>query len=367
MQPRPRHTHVDAIKFIGSQLIVLHHLSVYGPLSEAVAGIAPGLVNWFFEYARMAVQMFLVLGGYLAVQHLAPAASAQISLRMALLRRFQRLVLPFFVTLLIAVASAALARHWMSADFLPAAPTWGQAVAHALLLQDVLNVEALSAGVWYVAIDFQLFVLLALLMRLGYRAGPRLRMTQVLVLGLMLASLFVFNRQPDLDHLALYFFGAYGMGAAACWAGRSRQPALGLMLLATVGVLALVLEFRTRIALALCVALLLGLMQWQRRSQTPVQHPLPDRLRRVASQLGKISYALFLLHFPVLMLGNALYVKLGLSSARVAALFMLGCWIASLLLAYAFERWVEAPLARWGFPGRSGSTSAAASRPVQST
>lgn len=367
MQQLHRQTHIDALKIVGSQLIVLHHLSAYGPLASAMSGFAPGPMSWLFDYARMAVQMFLVLGGYLAVQHLAPAASAQMSLRVALLRRYQRLVLPFLVAILLAVASAALARHWMNEDFVPAAPTWGQALVHALLLQDVLGTQALSAGAWYVAIDFQLFVLLALLMRLGYRFNPRLRLTQALVLGLMLVSLFFFNRHPDWDPWALYFFGAYGMGAAACWAGRSRHPALGLALLAMVGLLALILEFRHRIALALCVALLLGLVQWQRRSHMPAQHPLPQGLRRAAGQLGQISYALFLVHFPVLMLGNALYVKLGLSSASEAALFMLGCWTASLLLAYAFERWIEAPLARWGLPSRSGSTSAAASRPVQST
>ena len=349
MQHLHRQIHIDVLKIVGSQLIVLHHLSAYGPLASAMSDFAPGPMSWLFDYARMAVQMFLVLGGYLAVQHLAPAASAQMSLSIALLRRYQRLVLPFLVALLLAGASAALARHWMNEDFVPAAPTWGQALIHALLLQDVLGTQALSAGAWYVAIDFQLFVLLALLMRLGYRAGPRQRLTQALVLGLMLASLFFFNRRPDWDPWALYFFGAYGMGAAACWAGRSRHPALGLALLAAVGVLALVLEYRTRIALALAVALLLGLMQWQRRGRAPAQHPLPESLRRATSQLGQISYALFLLHFPVLMLGNALYVKLGLTSAMATTLFMLGCWSVSLLLAYAFERRVEAPLAHLRF------------------
>ena len=107
-----RQTYIDALKLIGAQLVVLHHFAAYGPLAEAVSRVAPGLIAWLYDYARLAVQVFLVLGGYLAVQSLTPTArhGAALVLR-TLLRRYQRLVLPFCVTLLLAVASAALARH----------------------------------------------------------------------------------------------------------------------------------------------------------------------------------------------------------------------------------------------------------------
>ncbi|MGZ8261721.1 MAG: acyltransferase family protein, partial [Methylotenera sp.] len=57
---------IDAFKAIASQLIVLHHLAAYGPLSDAVQQAAPGLISWLYDYARMAVQVFFVIGGYLA-------------------------------------------------------------------------------------------------------------------------------------------------------------------------------------------------------------------------------------------------------------------------------------------------------------
>lgn len=338
---RARQTHLDALKVAASQLIVLHHLSAYGPVAEAASTAAPSLMTWLFEYARMAVQVFLVLGGYLAVQSLLPVARPQASLPRTLLRRYQRLMPPFLVALLLAVASAALARQWMSADFIPAAPSWGQALAHLLLLHGVLGVDSLSAGVWYVAIDFQLFVLLALLLRLGYQASHVMRLAQVLVLVLTLTSLFFFNRHEALDNWALYFFGAYGLGAAACWAGRARHPAVLLALLAGVGLLALAFDFRLRIALALAVALLLGVMQ----SQQAAALERPSPLARPVHWLGKSSYALFLVHFPVLMLGNALFVKLHLSGPQAGVAMLLVCWATSMLAAQLFERWVEAPLA----------------------
>lgn len=363
-----RQWHLDAFKILGAQLIVLHHLSAYGPLAEAADRHLPLLAGWLYDYARMAVQIFLVLGGFLAVQHLGPTASAQVPLRLALLRRYQRLVLPFFVALLLAVASAALARNWLSDDFVPPPPGWGQALAHLLLAQDVLQVDALSAGVWYVAIDFQLFLLLAVLMRLGYRAHPRQRLSVVLVLSLTLASLLVFNRQPELEPWALCFFGSYGLGAAAWWAGRSRHALPALLLLATIGLSALWLEFRDRIALALLVALLLGSVTWWRRRDVAPLPRIPETTRTLLNRGGQMSYALFLVHFPVLMLANALYAQLKPAGPATLGAVVAAYWLASMTLAWSFERYVERPLARWGLPPRSkGSTSASASEPVQST
>lgn len=366
MTAKARQLPIDALKVIASQLIVLHHLSAYGPVADTLSQSAPVLMAWLYDYARMAVQVFLVVGGYLAAASLAPGNKLRHrhSPLQAVLKRYRRLVLPCLAALLLAVASAALARQFLNDAFVPTAPTWAQSLAHVFLLQGLLDKEALSAGVWYVAIDFQLFLLMTLLMWLGQRqhrtasADPTLGpgLVQALMLGLvvslMLASLFFFNRDPAWDNWAIYFFGAYGMGAAAFWAGGSRRPALHLGLLAITGGLALALEFRERIVLALGVALLLGLWHWGRSKPNGrnLSHfnriALPALATRLLHRLGQSSYALFLVHFPVLMLGNALFVKLGLSSPVAAAWVMLACWATSLGLAQVFERWVEAPLAR---------------------
>ena len=41
-----RQTHIDALKLIGSQLIVLHHFAAYGPLADAMNQAAPQLSSW---------------------------------------------------------------------------------------------------------------------------------------------------------------------------------------------------------------------------------------------------------------------------------------------------------------------------------
>lgn len=347
-----RQTHIDALKLIAAQLIVLHHFVAYGPLADALSDAAPALTDWFYDYARMAVQVFLVLGGYLAVRSLAPAGQMRVSSPWhSIVQRYQRLILPFLAALLLVIASAALARHWIDADFIPGAPNWRQALAHAALLHGVLGFDSLSAGVWYVGIDFQLFTLLTLLLWLG--RSPR--WPQALLVGLTLASLFFFNRDEGWDNWALYFFGAYGMGAAAFWAGNARRPGWLLGLLAGVGLLALVFDFRERIAVALTVALLLGLLQW-RHHTAPSRAVLPASLSQAIGRLGQTSYALFLVHFSVLMLGNALFARLGLGGTGPAVLVLLGCWAACLGLAVLFERWIEVPLSRLGYGTKKRAT-----------
>jgi len=337
-----RQTHIDALKLIAAQLIVLHHFAAYGPVSDALKDAAPQLSAWLFDYGRMAVQVFLVIAGFLAAKSLAPAGRLRTShpLR-AIVQRYLRLMPPYVTALLLAIAASNLARHWLTADFIPGAPGLGQFLAHGALLHNLLGLESLSAGVWYVAIDFQLFILVIALLWLGHGWA------RAWVLALMLASLFFFNRHEAFDDWALYFFAAYGMGMAAFWACRARRAHMQLALLALLGATAaaaLAVDFRGRIAVALGVALLLGLAQWREQNFPAAPPPTPSWLARWVALRGNSSYALFLVHFSVLMLCNALWVHFGLQGADALAWVALAYWVACLGVALLFERWVERPL-----------------------
>jgi peptidoglycan/LPS O-acetylase OafA/YrhL len=338
----PRQPAIDALKVLASQLIVLHHLSTYGPVADAVESVLPDLIGWLYGYGRMAVQVFLVLGGYLAVRPLmrATAGPAPELLRVVG-ARYLRLVPPFAMAMVLAVLAAGWARPWLSEDLLAPAPRAFQMLAHLLLIHEWLDVGALSAGVWYVAIDFQLYTLMAVLLWLGQRGGHA-RIAIGLVLGMTAASLLVWNGRPELDDWAIYFFGAYGLGAAARWTQmvasneRRRICMAGLILLAG---LALLLDFRPRIAVALAVALLLIAS----RGQLP---GLSSRMTQWLASMGRTSYALFLVHFPVLLIGNAWWVRSKPIGPMAGIAWFIAIWGAAQVLAWLFERWIEAPLAR---------------------
>ena len=325
---------VNALKAVASQLIVLHHLSAYGPLAAAAHEALPGTMGWLYDYARIAVQVFLVVAGFLAAGGMAPNGRPTFGNPLPLIwRRYLRLALPYFAALALAIAGAALADVWLDDEAIPAPPHLVQLVAHALLLHSLLDVDALSAGIWYIAIDFQLFVLYALLLWAGRGAGAAL----VLAAGCL--SLFVWNRNPELDNWAIYFIGSYALGAAAWWAGDVRRSAGWIALIAAIGLAALAFDFRTRIAVALAVALLLAL---SRRSG--VLERWPDW--PPFAFLGQVSYALFLTHFPLVLLANAVFVRFGWVTPQAAVFGILATWTASVGLATLFYRYVEMPAGR---------------------
>ncbi|TWG84988.1 peptidoglycan/LPS O-acetylase OafA/YrhL [Cupriavidus gilardii J11] len=328
---------IDALKAVGSQLIVLHHLAFYGPMSDIAHPLAPALIDWLCQYARIAVQVFLVVGGFLAARSLAPDGLLRTAAPWrALGRRYQKLAVPFAAAMVLSIGAAALARQWMVHESIPAPPTWPQVLAHLVLLHDVLGVDALSAGAWYVAIDLQLFALLLLLLwtARALPAGWRMPAGAALVGAMACASLWWFNRDAAWDAWACYFFGAYGMGVLAYWAAEPARARWALPALAAVAMSALAIDFRARIAVAATTALVLGLCRWRGWLDAW------PRGSAIAT-LGRISYSVFLVHFPVCLLANALMSRLAPAEPGWHAVGMLAAWLASNVAGALFHRHVE--------------------------
>ncbi|MDO9360552.1 MAG: acyltransferase family protein [Polaromonas sp.] len=327
---------VDALKALACVLIVWQHLAFYGPMSDVVHGAMPALMNWLYTYGRMAVQVFLVVAGFLAACSLAPQGSAVFRQPdRLLLRRYRRLALPLAVAVLVTVAVAALVRPWLHHASVPGAPTFWQLLANLFLLQDLVGEDALSAGLWYVAIDFQLFAMSVALLTL--LRGERHRW---LALALAAASLLVFNRHSWLDMTGLYFFGAYALGMMAWWAARDAQPGRWLLAIVVLGASALLIDFRGRLVVALAVALALVWMQRGGWAARWLQAPW-------IRQLGERSYSIFLIHFPVCLLVNALVIQLWPGQLAANALGMLSAFGLSLLAGAFLYRTVESPHAFW--------------------
>lgn len=328
---------VDALKGVAAQIILLHHLASYGPLARAAARLWPSVAGWLFDYGRMAVQVFLVVAGFLAARSLAVDGVPRIGDPWRLIgRRYARLAPPFLVAVLLSLAVALVADRWLDDDAIPEVHGLWQLVAHGLLLHGIFDVPSLSVGVWYVAIDFQLYAMLALMLWLATRAGGS--RSAVVAAGLVAlagaASLFGFNRHPSLDDWGIYFFGSYALGVFAWWLADRRHAVVWLAVPVAVALAALFLDFRLRIALALTVAVLLAfacrsgwLFSWPRL--------------RLFDFLGRISFSVFLLHFPVYLLLSALYVRLGFVGDLPAIGFMALAWAGSIVAADWFQREVE--------------------------
>lgn len=348
---------VDAIRVVAAQLIVLHHLSIYGPVGDTLRTLLPGLIGWLDDYGRLAVQVFLVMGGWLCFRSLnwaEPLGLREVGRSIA--HRWARLFVPFYAALCLVLLASVPGQAWLGgAAWVPSLPDLKTLLAHLFGLYDYLGIEALSAGVWYVPIDLQLHAIALLFAwlvgRFASDARGRRAWFWVAVVGLGAISLLWVNRVPDWDIEPLYFFGSFALGMAAGGLAERADPEhrIAALVLIALTVLALLVDWRVRIALALAVMLaiaaaLRGLgAAFDARFRFKASSTLRPAGRRVA-YLSDIAYALFLVHFAVCIVANAVFVRFTDGGPITAAIFFVAAWLCSLPVAAALHHAVERPL-----------------------
>jgi peptidoglycan/LPS O-acetylase OafA/YrhL len=340
---------LDLLRALASQAIVWHHLAFYGPLSDSARDVAASLIDGLAQHARLAVQVFFVVSGYLTAVGLRDREPQGFREFCALIAaRYRRVGLPYLGAMALAIGANEIARHWLDHPSISARPSPGQLLAHVFLIHDLVGYEPLSAGIWYLAIDLQLTVLVALVFWLCARAvgAERGPLWGRMVLGLLsIASLFWFNRQPELDRVAIYFMGAYGLGLITAWVHAGSLRRRFFWSYAVLVALAIAVDFRSRLLVALTTSLLLmvaahfdWLGSWPRSP--------------VIRWFARISYSLFLVHFPVSLVVNALWFTHLPGTPSLSLLGMCTSYVLSTLVAVLFYYQVERRLVRYGRAAR---------------
>jgi len=337
---------INLLKAVAAQLIVLHHLAFYGPMADHARVLAPALFDWLADDARIAVQVFLVIGGFLAAKSLAPDGLVRPGNPLsAMWRRYTKLAPPFVIATLLATGASFIASAWMTHDSISNTPNISQLAAHMVLMHSVLGYESLSAGAWYVAIDFQLYASAVILLWVCGRWPTKMDRRWVISVAITVAvasSLFYFNRDTDWDVWAPYFFGSYGLGMLAWWTSSPTRKLRAVIILfgmlAVPSLIALMFDFRSRIAAALSVACMLILLGRVRTWS--------GAWCSVVDWFGRNSYSTFLVHFPVCLVVNAAFTKFIPTQAEWQLLGVTVAFAASLVSGAMFFRWVETPLGR---------------------
>ena len=317
-------------------------------MAEDARQFLPGVMTWLFEYGRYAVQIFLVMGGYLAAQSLTRTSDIR-NPRTALkliFNRYLRLFAPYVVALLITILCAWVARFWVQDEFVGEAETLGQFLAHLFFLQGILGLDSISAGAWYVAIDWQLYAVLAIM----FGMFPGFRSLIWVSTILIVASLLYFNRLSDYENYFIYFIGSYGLGVLAQLAKNYSDPVvnrLARILIIIIGLVILVSSFDhlwIRNILAYFVAI--ALIVWGGRAYKDEKHAKMHNLVFSILWGSRRSYCAFLLHFSFILLANTLYIAWGMDQrhdgAMALAMIFLAL-VASWFAANYLYRLVEVP------------------------
>lgn len=335
---------LDALRAFAAVTIVWHHFALYPPLSAQAVPLLGPLVDWFRDYAR-ATQVFFVVGGFVMARGMAHRSWNLRGVGRFLAHRYCRLGLPYLGAIAVAIPACAIGRGWLPAEVTGTPPGGPQMLAHLFFLQDLLGYQQFSAGLWFVCINFQLgLIYVAMLLLRDTLAEHRgvaadRWWTDVPVLGgwaLAVFSLFHFNLDPAHDKWGLYFFPYFFTGVMVQRGLRDRNSQLLFWLYLLLLAAGMAWQWRWRLASALVVGLLLfGAEKTGLNTRWPKS--------RAIARLGRASYSLFLIHFPVLVLVASLWTWLGWNSPPQAVAGLLAAFGASLAAAFAFHRWVETP------------------------
>ncbi|QWD64405.1 acyltransferase [Polynucleobacter sp. MWH-UH2A] len=355
MQSKNHFLLVDFLKTFAALTIILHHFSSYGQIAEDARLLLPGLMTWLFEYGRYAVQIFLVMGGYLAAQSLTRTSNLQNprAVLKTIFNRYLRLFAPYVVALILTIICAWFARFWVQDEFVGESETMGQFLAHLFFLQGILGLDSISAGVWYVAIDWQLYAILAIM----FSMFPGYRSLMWILAVLCVSSLLFFNRSGVYENYFIYFIGAYGLGVLAQLCKNYPDPLVNRVakfFFIGIGFVILISTFHQlwiRNILAYVVAIALVIWgDWAYKDHGKEQRRGHEsRTHKIVNAIlwgSRRSYCAFLIHFSFVLLANTLYIAWGMSQRHegvLAIALMLVAIAASWIAANFLYRWVEVP------------------------
>jgi peptidoglycan/LPS O-acetylase OafA/YrhL len=360
---------IDAIRGMAALVILAHHLITYVPHADETLAAVPGLRHAVWWYGGLAAQVFLVISGFLGGVSLARATPEPAALGRLLLLRYLRLAVPALATLLFAIGLHALVPpSWAAFPLFDDISAPG-VLAHVAFLQDVLGYPSLLAGFWYLSIDWQCNALLSLLIiaqEAILRRLPRLSRTAqgaaafALPLVVAVLSLFCWNGAIAHEPYATYFFGIMFLGTLAGLAVAGRIPPAIFWAYAAACAVAVVVQRRPHPAVALAAGVAIYLVaQWQ-----PAAAIRADSL---LGRLGRISYSLFLVHYPTIWAVTSVGRGVGGDAAAASGPWLAAAVVASCAAAVLLHRLVEVPtLALVGRlrPGRSPVAPVSATRSV---
>lgn len=329
---------IDLLKSIAVQIIILHHLSNYGDISYAARELWPSFFEWLGNYGRYAVEIFLVMGGYLAVKNISTQVSSK-GLITPVLNRYLRLVPTYFTALIFTVVCATIARYFNYQLYMGQPETIWQVLSHLILLQQILGFESISLGVWYVAIDWQLYFFFATIFYFlkSYKKA-------IVCLSIFMLSAFCyFSQQSSYEDYFIYFIGVYGLGMIAFLWNDDLHPSTKLLakiLFITFGFIifsSTLFELTIKNALAYLVAVLL-IWRGKRPYQASALH-----WAKYLIWISQRSYCAFLIHFSFILLGNTVYFLLGFNHPVVAIMMMVIIMICSWIAAHFLYQRIEFP------------------------
>ena len=304
--PATRFELLQVLRGLAALWVVLFHVWTLQSIRTLYAAMPSPLREIVFDDGRGGVAVFFVLSGFVIAHSL---WGKQVDGRYAgtfAIRRSLRLDPAYWLSIPVALAAAA-AVAWVHREPLPL-PTPGTVIGHLFYLQELLELPQIQIVYWTLTyeVQFYIFTLLGAWAWCRARAGSSAvrRAAWLLPAAFILAAIASsLGDQHWVPHgLFLNFWFAFAAGALAYAAGWRRCGAVPAVALAVIAAIALwrapgtAEVFNTPAALTAIGLYVASRAGWLGAGGR----------QRWLIGLGAISYSLYLVHLPILVLSGSI-------------------------------------------------------------
>lgn len=349
--------YLDGIRGLAAIVVVLYHAWLFtGLTGQATSSPQLAVPRLIVGHGYLGVPVFIVLSGYVLMLPIARAGAGWYTKGFGtyIFRRAKRILPPYYAALLLSIALIAaipLLRNPSGTQWDSKVPlTAGGVVSHLLMLQDVGRgwIEQLNGPMWSVAVEFQIYFLMPLILLLWRFVGG----WAAAAITAAVSVVPVFFGILTFAHTWLLGLFAVGMLAARLtFAAPPRrrwiEPAALAAGLAVAGVL--YRELAPVRAHGWMVELVAGcltaaVLVWLGRRAVAGRGNLITGFfgSRPMLFLGLTSYSIYLFHSPLIALANLLLLPLHLPLAAEYLVLTFGAVPlalgASWLMFYLVER-----------------------------
>lgn len=310
---------VDAMRGLASIMVAWFHFT------QGSALLSAGLLKSSGHYGWLGVEIFFVISGFILPWSLHRAGYRLRDYGMFLARRMVRLDPPYITAIALTLLLGYLSSITPGYRGGPFSVSWLQVLSHLGFLNAFFGYPWLSPVFWTLAIEFQYYLLVGLLLPLIVSRSASIRTCVSLA---FLAAPFVFHSDRFMPRYACLFL--LGISTFQFKAGITTRAAFLLTTLTACFGLFLT-DGRIVASVASVAALVIAFVSLESR-------PL--------SLLGTLSYSLYLLHGP--LGGRVMNAGVRLPHTLPLQCLVLGAAVTvSLASAYAFYVLIERPAHRW--------------------
>lgn len=369
--PRIDLAHVDGLRGILAAFVVLAHTARFTGETGALEQAVP--VAWrLLNAGDVRVPAFVAISGFTLMIAVAQRGDARLggTYRSFAARRIRRLVPPYLAALALALALIAFVPVMNTPhgtiwdDKLPV--SLQSVVAHVFLFHNFSPewISTINGTLWSLPVELQLMLLMPLFLVLWRRTHP------VVVIGVAFAVAAVSIRTGIGVWSAPQFLGVFAIGMYGAWLTIgteeqlfSRRPRVlrrvlqwhrtvlvssGGLLLGTWLLVVLAPGTVNGVVLSVVVGLgmtllLMVLADGQRTGRPGTQRVRVLLAHRRLVEFGLVSYSVFLVHSPLLALGNLLLLPLALPAPVQFALMLVVVAPVAVLVCVVFAVLVERP------------------------